>query len=51
MIYDFFRHCFFFIQDLPSCIDDLLLPLSHDTAADMYVIGTQESTPSRSASV
>ena len=34
-------------QELPESLDDLLLPLAHDVAADMYVIGTQESTPSR----
>ena len=34
-------------QDLPESLDDLLLPLSQDTAADMFVIGTQESTASR----
>lgn len=35
------------IQDLPDSLDDLLLPLSQDTAADMFVLGTQESTPLR----
>ena len=34
-------------QELPESLDDLLLPLSHEVAADMYVIGTQESSPSR----
>ena len=34
-------------QDLPDSLDDLLLPLSQDTAADMFVLGTQESTSSR----
>lgn len=35
------------LQDLPPCLDDLLLPTSHEQAADVYVIGTQESTSSR----
>lgn len=35
------------IQELPSTLDDLLLPLTQDMAADMFVIGTQESTPAR----
>lgn len=34
-------------QELPTNLDDLLLPLNHDTAADMFIIGTQESTPFR----
>ena len=45
--YDVLSFSLHFHQDLPACIDDLLLPLSHDIAADMYIIGTQESTPSR----
>ena len=39
--------CVYVLQLLPDCLDDLLLPLSHHTAADMFVIGTQESTPSK----
>ena len=35
------------LQLLPDSLDDLLLPLSQEVAADMFVIGTQESTPSR----
>ena len=35
------------LQLLPDSLDDLLLPLSQETAADLFVIGTQESTPSR----
>ena len=42
--------CAFFhfsVQVLPTCLDDFLLPVSHQTAADLFAIGTQESTPSR----
>ena len=35
------------MQELPNSLEDLLLPTDHKVAADMYVIGTQESTPSR----
>lgn len=34
-------------KTLPSCLDDFLLPTSQETAADLYAIGTQESTPNR----
>jgi len=37
----------YYTQELPNSLDELLLPLNYDVAADMYVIGTQESTPSR----
>lgn len=34
-------------RELPSSLDDILLPNSQPLASDVYVIGTQESTPSR----
>eukprot|EP00731_Ephydatia_muelleri_P023944 Em0016g215a len=34
-------------RELPASLDDMLLPTSHPLASDIYVIGTQESTPSR----
>ena len=34
-------------QELPESLNDFLLPLTQSTAADLYVIATQESTANR----
>ena len=34
-------------QTLPGSINDFILPVTQDTLADVYAIGTQESTPNK----
>ena len=35
------------MKKVPSSLDDFMLPDNCDFVCDMYVIGTQESTPNR----